>query len=261
MSKLNIINCIKIIKKNKKNFFIDNEYNKILELLNIELNNISFNKNNTIIIECIEILRKNKKNFTTFDEYNNLLELLYQELDNINNINYIHIHNLILNDNDDIIKNDIYNKKYDDIIYNYKFNCLSDLLNCKYKKILVLKFPLLNLLYQENNKPYYKNLELSIQNNPIIEINKKHNLINDIKLLLNIFANIVKIENRSIIIIVICDLIFRNFYFAIENKKFLEVFKNKINEFNNENILKNILIKYNFNETIIQQWCEILENI
>lgn len=225
------------------------------------------------LINCIEISRQNKNNFNNTNDYNKILELLYQEIENKcidsnlhkNDLNEIIKFNINFDDSDDYIdENEIYNDNYDDILnLNYIYS-LNEFLNYKYKKILILKYPLLNIIYKENNKKYYKNIKYSLQINPIFGEYSKQKLINNVKFLLKLCDCIQYKKYKIVVCLVIFDYIFKNFNFVIEHLKFKETFENKLKEFydfNHFNDVKTLLIEYNLDETIFEQWSEILNSV
>jgi hypothetical protein len=204
------------------------------------------------ILECIKIVRGNQNLIEKVD-YNKLLTLLYSEIgENISlTKNLEDLENLTY----DLEKMLIINK----INYNeLKFKSIDDLKNYQYKDELINEFKLLEYLLEDKSKINY-----DFQINPIIleyydktiekELNKK------IKFFLNFIGNINSIKHRTILFLLIIDLIFKNFNIIIENKKFSKIVLNKIIE---NKIMINIDIKNeieNIND-IYENWIEIIEN-
>mgnify|MGYP005629755089 CR=1 FL=1 len=204
------------------------------------------------ILGCIKILRGNQNLIEKVD-YNKLLTLLYSEIgENISlTKNLEDLENLTY----DLEKMLIINK----INYNeLKFKSIDDLKNYQYKDELINEFKLLEYLLEDKSKINY-----DFQINPIIleyydktiekELNKK------IKFFLNFIGNINSIKHRTILFLLIIDLIFKNFNIINENKKFSKIVLNKIIE---NKIMINIDIKNeieNIND-IYENWIEIIEN-
>jgi hypothetical protein len=207
------------------------------------------------IINQIEILRKNKKCYN-INEYNNKLTELY------NNISDIKI--ISLNNTNKIQNNIKLSKLYYEILNNCKN--MNDILKLNDIQKLSLRFPLFDLLFIENNLNIIKksNNNYNIQIKPILyDFYDKNQFIEELTILLKIFefSNEHEYTNKILLIIIIFNELFLNFKFVIDNIKFMRTFKNKINEFEKEEIDKiNFVInKYNLTKNCFNEWKNILE--
>jgi hypothetical protein len=204
------------------------------------------------ILECIKIVRGNQ-NLIEKEDYNKLLTLLYTEIgNNISSSEDLEDFEKLI---DDLKRTLIINK----INYNeLKFKSIDNLRNYQYKDELINEFKLLEYLLEDKSKINY-----DFQINPIIleyyDKNIEKELNQKIKFMLNFIANIDSTKDRTILFLLIMDLIFKNFNIIINNKKFSEIVLKKIKE-NAIMINKDIKDRIENINYIYENWIEIIEN-
>jgi hypothetical protein len=216
-------------------------------------------------IKIIEIIRNNKyifKSLGYLDLYNKLLKKLYCEIECLININ-----------------SKFYEENYFSI--HQQINSFKKLNNSIYLEDIIENIPGLEILiYHYNNCKNYYQIDLNdniliekykLQKTPVFDLDyEKSNvgMISCINLLLKIFSELHwSVVLQKIMYIIIFDFIFRNFYFVKENKKFVQVIKDKIEEFNiqeekcliKEKSFKTILLKYYDDIHIMNKWMKILD--
>lgn len=205
------------------------------------------------IIQEINTLKRNKRKYPNLERYNYKLNSLYKKLSNANAktiaqpVQIIQQNEINLTDDEKITK----------IIYDFMINgSYLDIINNSNIKLLSKKIPLFDLFLIENNLLVKEpNMKYEIQTIPIINNDDKNTCVNLLNFLLKLNS---KINNKSIkilIILIIYDLIFRNFKLALDHYKFILVIKDKLNEFQYEiNEFNNMLSKYNIKTDIITKW-------
>jgi hypothetical protein len=212
------------------------------------------------IIEQIEQLRNNKQ-YIQNDEYDYRLELLHKKLSDC--ISKLHRDNNIEKNN----KHHIVDVNIrDNILYNIKNNCINvqDVLNLKNIKKLIYFFPLFELYLIENNFINNTNKIINIQQEPIIDAYSKQDMVLAFGSILHLSAISNGYQNKVITILILYDIIFKNFQFILDHKYFFCVVKKKILEINSiasdVEKINNTLIKYNLDVNIFNKWTEILTN-
>lgn len=227
MDKLEIIEQINNVKRNKHKYKNYNDYNNEINLLYSKLSN-SISKQNSNQIE------KNEKN--NIIKPDNPVDLV----------------NTNLTDEEKI------EKVENDII---EFASYSYLFETPDVKLLSKKHPLFDLFLIENNLIIQDpNIKYTIQIKPLEknEFSRK-----TIKVLLKLNEIVEGKINRILTVLIIFDYIFRNFSFRLSNdKKFITTIKNKLGEFKefkeHKNVVNKITTKYNLNNDVIDLWLEEL---
>ena len=231
------------------------------------------------LIDTITLIRKNQRNFENREEYMQILTNLYNEISHkeekakkkkqLNESDQVD--NIVFNPK--ISKSILTNSTYNNFLHTYPntYN-QTDLIVRMYDISIKQKLPLIAYAYNEREiispeqfAEMINVLDVNIQQEPIPEHEYyKEQLICEIKMLLHM-CNIGTKNIKIISILMIFDLIFRNFKFVIDNKGFYEVVKNKINEFVKSDDdcekIKLFCQKYNINHNIIFSWHETLNNM
>lgn len=209
------------------------------------------------LIKIIEIIRINKFLFKLSDVlelYNNLLKYLYKKLDYLIDI-----------------RSKYYKENYKEI--NSTINSIDKLNKSEYVEYILENINGLEILLW-----YYNNIEFEFLNEPIPKkyelkqipmldfTNKKDDqiIISSIKLLLGLFTDLLSKQIKRIMVIIIFDYIFRNFYFLENNLKFAITVKNKLEELykidEDQENFKNILNTYYNDINSMDIWINYLNN-
>lgn len=240
----NIIDCVKILKKNKNSFDNINDYNKILTNLYKQYSIMSELEENTI----------KKLNIETLNSLNDSFEDI-----NINDIS------------DEINKSNKYKNflvQFSNVKSRLQANTIKniDFFSSKHKLFEI--YLIINDIIQI---PSNSNLKIYIvQENPITNSSNK-DFSSEIKVLLNLFdvmnvgdENILR-KSKAVILIAMYDIIMKNYKIVINNNKFCAIIKNKFDEILNNprimNTIKQISCEFIINENFIDTWTEIFENI
>jgi hypothetical protein len=218
---------------------------------------------NSNLLETINILKRNKRYFASIDDYLKILTNLYNEISQKNLMN-VDIGIKELDGLDDIVLEDFSNdekdKIFDEILKSFNFESILKIKNIN-KLVLInslfeLLFIEINLIELDPNKKYH------IQTEPIFEIYNKQDVVNIIKILLKMCYSVVGIKKKVLISIILFDTIFKNFQLTIDNQKFGETVKTKLDEFKKENdVFNEVCEKYNLEKNILDKWCEIMNGI
>lgn len=218
---------------------------------------------NSNLLETINILKRNKRYFASIDDYLKILTNLYNEISQKNLMN-VDIGIKELDGLDDIVLEDFSNdekdKIFDEILKSFNFESILKIKNIN-KLVLInslfeLLFIEINLIELDPNKKYH------IQTEPIFEIYNKQDVVNIIKILLKMCYSVVGIKKKVLISIILFDTIFKNFQLTIDNQKFGETVKTKLDEFKRENdVFNEVCEKYNLEKNILDKWCEIMNGI
>lgn len=216
------------------------------------------------IIQEITTLKRNKHKCQNLEQYYYKLNSLYKKLSDANGktilqpaqqVQIIYQDELNLSDNEKI------SKVIDDVM---KFGAHSYLLEKPNVKLLSKKFPLFDLFLIENNLiEKNPNVQYKIQIEPIVEKDvDDDDLIYGIKFLLKMCEIVKGKNNKALIVLIIYDIIFKNFSFCLKHKKFGIDLKNKIIELKSDietfNVLEN---KYNLEPDVITKWYNEIEKI
>lgn len=197
------------------NLFVNNQecfepdiYSLIIQKLNLNLK--------SEIIDVIDIVTKNKHKFReskNIDNYNLIMKRLINALENYE-VDKIDIKTKSVLDVINVISNI-------DSFYKLKTNENLDL--------VIKSFPLLAYCFEDKN--YLIESKYEIQMEPIIkESYDKNKTIGVIKFLLAINEDAGKKKNKTFIVLIIFDYIYRNFNIIIEHQKFAKTVFNKITE-------------------------------
>lgn len=215
------------------------------------------------LLESINILKKNKRYFVSNDDYLKILTNLYNEISqkNLSNSNE-KLKELDSFDNIGLenFNKDEKNKIFEDILSSFNFESIFKINNINK---LVLINPLFELLFVEN-----KLIELDsakkyhIQTEPLFDQYNKQYIVDIIKILLKICGSSYGYRNKILVSIIIYDILFKNFQFIIDNKKFAITVKNKLIEFKKDTYkFDEICDSYNLEKNILNKWSEILDGI
>jgi len=132
-------------------------------------------------------------------------------------------------------------------------------------KLLSKKYPLFDLFLIENNLIVQDLLKIkyTIQIKPIKDNYNKEKIIYEIKFLLRLCELVIGKTNKVIIVLILFDLIFKNFNFCLDHDNFKITLKNKLKEYEDEKECFNLITnKYNLGIDIISNWINVLnENI
>lgn len=225
------------------------------------------------IIEQIEQLKRN--NCLSKDEYNYKINSLYKQLSRVINKKNVQKVNIRLNEENEENKENKENEENEENEEQMKINLTissifnvvntqSELLELPDIKLLSKKYPLFDLFLIENNL-IENNLDkiFKVQIEPIIsdDYDQTQTVFN-IKLFLRIKDLVHGKNNNVIIILIIFDIVFRNYSLCVTNDKFKKIFKNKIIEFNSDvskNDINIIEKKYNLGENLFSKWLEEFE--
>lgn len=218
----NLLESIKILKRNKKYFASNDDYMKILTNLYNEISqkNLSSPSPNININELDGFSDIKLKDFTEDEKNKILCEILrcfnFESILKIKNINKL-------------------------VLINPLF------------ELLFIENKLIDL---NPDKIYH------IQTEPIFKEYNKNKIIEFIKVLLRICELSTGFINKGLICIIIFDELFKNFQFVVDHNKFAITVKNKLDEFKREKKkFDKICETYNLEKNIIDKWYEILNNI
>lgn len=203
------------------------------------------------IIEQIEQLKRNKYKFDNLNEYYNKINLLYHQLSKTINKQNESIKQVKDDEKIEKIKNDIMNNgSYSYLIENPKI------------KLLSKKYPLFDLFLIENNLMIHDlQTNYTIQIEPIINNYDIIEMISNIKFLLSVCKIVIGKTNKIIMILIMFDLLFKNFNFFLSYDKFKIITMKKLKEFEKEkDILDIISNKYKLETDIINKWLNVLNN-
>jgi len=226
-SKLDIIEEIEFLRRNKKNFSnMDEYYNKITKLydkLSLRIQKID---------EQIENIDKQK------EKNNNNLNNK-----NENNGKQLDIDNCINSD-------DLY-----DILKNYS-DSMDDFLKIKNIEKLSNIFHLFDLYLIENNKKEDTNKIYNVQTSPILGNYNKLIIISKIKLLLHLCEISIGYKNKSIITLIIFNELMSNYQFVLDHPKFQDTVKAKLIYLveNDINKINEIINRYNLDNNLLTKW-------
>lgn len=229
--------------------------------------------NKLMIIEQIEQLKKDINNFDNLNDYYNKLHSLYKQLSNTINENkkqlieseqpthVIHKEELNLIDNKLNLTDDEKINVIETMIFGHYSHV--DLIKNPDIKLLSKRYPLFDLFLIENNLMVWDpNIKYEIQTEPIIGPYDKIEIVHKIKLLLQLCEIVINKQNKIIIILIIYDLIFKNFKFCLDNYNFSITIKNKFIEFIEvKHHFDDVMNKYNLENNILNIWQEKINNI
>lgn len=224
------------------------------------------------IIEQIEQVKRNKNKFDNLNEYYDKINMLYHELSDIigkneenkqiqsepiQQVKIIHTDELNLTDDE--------KKKIEKIEMGVMvIGTHSYLIENTDIKLLSKKYPLFDLFLIENDL-MIRDLETNytIQIKPIKDNYNKEKIIYEIKFLLRLCELVIGKSNKVIIVLIIFDLIFKNFNFCLDYNNFKITLKNKLKEYEDEKECFNLITnKYNMGSDIISKLLNVLnENI
>lgn len=218
---------------------------------------------NSNLLETINILKRNKRYFASNDDYLKILTNLYNEISHKNLLN-MNIEIKELDGLEDINLDDFgmeeKEKIFNEILKSFNFESILKIKNINKFVLINSLFELLfvenNLIELDQNKKYHVQIE------PIFGIYDKQDIVNIIKVLLKMCESAVGYKNKALISIIIFDVIFKNFQFIIDNKKFGKTVKNKLDEFkkDNDKIIE-VCEKYNLEKNILEKWLEVMDGI
>lgn len=219
MSKLEIIQNINNLKRNKYKYIDKEKYNNEIIFLYNKLSNV-----NNIVYESNKQKVENK--------------IIYED-------------ELSINDKQKLLK------VISDIIDFGSMSYLLENKNVKLLSQDFKLFDL--FLIENNLINYNSNIKYTIQTKPIIANYDKNELMGKIKLLLKLNEIVIGRYNKIIISLIMFDLIISNIKFGLDNIKFGETIKDKLTEFKIENDSFNFITnKYNLGENIIHKWIEAI---
>lgn len=221
------------------------------------------------IIQEINTLKRNKYKCQNTEQYYYKLNSLYKKLSDANGktisqpikeVQPVQPVQIIYKDELNLSDDDKISKVIDDII---NFGTHSYLLENPNVKLLSKKYPLFDLFLIENNFiEKNDNTIHEIKIKPNVEKNVNTFFIKEVKFMLKLCEIVKGKNNKVLIIIMIFDLIFKNFSFCLNNKKFGIQIKNKIREFKLDiDIFNNLENKYNLEPNIIIKWCNEIDKL
>ena len=221
------------------------------------------------IIQEINTLKRNKYICQNTEQYYYKLNSLYKKLSDANGktisqsikeVQPVQPVQIIYKDELNLSDDDKISKVIDDII---NYGTYSYLLENPNIKLLSKKYPLFDLFLIENNFiEKNDNTIYEIKIKPNVENNFKTFFIKEVKFMLKLCEIVKGKNNKVLIIIIIFDLIFKNFSFCLNNKKFGIQIKNKIREFKLDiDIFNNLENKYNLEPNIIIKWCDEIDKL
>lgn len=221
------------------------------------------------IIQEINTLKRNKYICQNTEQYYYKLNSLYKKLSDTNGktisqpikeVQPVQPVQIIYKDELNLSDDDKISKVIDDII---NYGTYSYLLENPNIKLLSKKYPLFDLFLIENNFiEKNDNTIYEIKIKPNVENNFKTFFIKEVKFMLKLCEIVKGKNNKVLIIIIIFDLIFKNFSFCLNNKKFGILIKNKIREFKLDiDIFNNLENKYNLEPNIIIKWCDEIDKL
>ena len=225
------------------------------------------------IIQEITTLKRNKYKCQNLEQYYYKLNSLYKKLSNANGKTITHpieeIEKIEPVQQVQIIYQDELNLIDDDKIYNVIENIMkigthSYLLEKSDVKLVSKKYPLFDLFLIENNLIEKNvNVQYKIQIEPIVEKNVNvDDLVYGIKFLLKMCEIVKGKNNKALIVLIVYDMIFKNFSFFLKHKKFGTEVKNKIMEFKSDiEIFKVLENKYNLEPDVITKWEDAIEKL
>lgn len=216
------------------------------------------------IIQEINTLKRNKYKCKNSEQYYYKLNSLYKKLSDANGktisqpaqpAQLVHQDELNLSDSEKI------SKVIDDIM---NFGTHSYLLEKPNVKLLSKKYPLFDLFLIENNLiEKNDNTIYKIQIKPNIEKDvDKNKFTEETKFLLKLCEIVKGKNNKVLIVLIVYDLIFKNFSFCLKYKKFGIQIKNKLTEFKFDNdTFTNMENKYNLEPDIIAKWNDEIDKL
>jgi hypothetical protein len=219
------------------------------------------------IIQEINTLKRNKYKCQNTEQYYYKLNSLYKKLSDANGksisqpIKEVQQVQIIYNDELNLSDDEKISKVIDDIM---NFATHSYLLEKHNVKLLSKKYPLFDLFLIENNLiEKNDNVRYEIQIKPILENNvDEDKFIKETKFLFKLFKITKEKNNCVLIVLILFDLIFKNFSFCLNNKKFGTQVKNKLMEFKlDAKIFTNMENKYNLVPDIITKWYDEIEKL
>lgn len=222
------------------------------------------------LIETIEIVKKNKKCFNSQEDYLKIITNLYNEISEKNllksNLNKEPKFNEeILEEMNDNLKLSNYNKDEEKILFNKILETFTfiDILKIKNFDKLSLNNQLFDLFFIENElMKFNPDINYHIQTELIIDKYDKEYLMKFIKVLLYLCEKAYGTNNKTLIVIIIYDTLFKNFQFVLDNNNFALTVKNKLKELElQKDYFNQIIEKYKFEKNFLEKWIEIFENI
>lgn len=219
------------------------------------------------IIDTISLIRKNQQFFQDNSDYCKILTNLYKELSEKNklvnqNLEKINFNSLKL-DSKDFLTEEEYILILNFIANNVKN--ISYFFEIKNIELIIKKLPLFSLYFNVHYN--FINESLNINYNicdcPILTNEyEKHILVLEIKMLLKM-CDLSCSNTKIIILIIIYDLIMRNFKFVLDNEKFGKTCFDKLKEvkLNNIDKFQDISLKCNIDSKLIDKWIEAFENL
>jgi hypothetical protein len=219
---------------------------------------------NTNLIETINLLRKNKRYFGSNEDYLKILTNLYNEISDKNssdqNLNFKELHDNIKNIKLHDLDQDEKKKIFDEILSSFNFDSI---LKIKNINKLVFVNPLFELVFVENNlTQFVPDKKFQIQSEPIFDPYNKQDIIDLVKVLLEMCYKANGYKNKTILCIIIFDIIFKNFQFVIDNNKFAITVKNKLIELKKDiDKIDEVCLKYQLEKDFLDKWIEVFNGI
>ena len=227
----------------------------------------SRDKKKSNISDTIRLIRKNKKYFLNVEDYEKILTNLYNEFSS--NCGEGEEEDTILSKEFkiNICRPILTVQKYNNFVSASKSYHHAEFVSECYKLGVESKFPLISLFYIESKYILAEEINLTelfdtVQKDPLINIYNKTNIVTIIRMFLNVCENAFTRNAKIISLIIIYDTLFRNFKFCLDNHRFFQTSKDKINTIieNDMNHLIEFEKKYNFDIKIFENWAEILNN-
>jgi hypothetical protein len=215
------------------------------------------------IIKEINNIKSKKYECVNLEEYNHKIHLLYKKLSDSNT-------GLIKQEKQKVPNKLELNLSDDEKIKNVMNNIInfgshSYLLEKSNVKLLSKKFPLFDLFLIKNNLIIREpNIHYQIQVKPIIGTYNKDELIYKINFLLKLCEIVNNKNNKAIIMIILYDLLFRNFNFCLDHNNFGITIKKKLEEYINEydiQYFNYISDEHNLEKDIIYKWFEEINGL